>query len=133
MKLTAIETAVPVVALVVASLAACGGGGDDAAGSATALSVQPGTFTLTASAGSASGVCSSGLVGPFVVYGGAAPYHLDAPGGGGFIALDRDTVDSRGGSFNVTYFGSCFAPMSVVIVDKNDRQTILTLNNKPAS
>ena len=131
MKLTAIEALVPVVALAAVALVACGGSGDDDAGSLTALSVQPSSISVTAAAGSASGVCGAGSVGQAFVYGGTAPYRLDntLPGN---IALDRGTVDSRGGAFSITYLGGCFTNIPIVIVDQLNRQTILTLNSNPA-
>jgi hypothetical protein len=130
MKFTTIEVMVPLVALV-ASLAACGGGDDAEAGAPTALNIQPSTLTVTAAAGSASGVCGAGSVGEVFIYGGAAPYRLDntAPD---LVELDRSKVDTRGGSFKVAYLGGCFEPVLVVILDKLNKQVVLTLNNKPA-
>ncbi len=142
MKIRIIEVMIP-AAIVAVALAACGGGGDDAAGSLTALSVQPTTLTVTAPQGAGSGVCSGGNVGQIFVYGGAAPYRIDNTSPD-VIALDKTTVGDRGGSFNVSYVtfgtlangfpvGGCFAPALVVVVDKNDKQVVVTLNNKPAS
>jgi hypothetical protein len=125
---------VPLVVLL-ASLAACGGGDDDEAGSPTALSVVPSTLTLTALQASAGGPpqgqCGGGMAGTVFVYGGAAPYRLDNTSPD-LVTLNKSTVDSRGGSFTVTYIGGCFSPVSIVIVDKLDNQVVLELNNKPA-
>ena len=142
MKIRIIEAMIP-AAVVAVALAACGGGGDDAAGSLTALSVVPTTLTVTAPQEAGSGVCGSGSVGKFFVYGGAAPYRLDnnSPG---LIALDKTTVGDRGGSFEVDFLtvgvapsgyprGACFGKALVIVVDKNDRQVIVTLETKPAS
>jgi hypothetical protein len=142
MKIRIIEMMIP-AAIVAVALAACGGGGDDAAGSLTALSIDPATITVTTPQGTASGVCSGGSAGTVFVYGGAAPYRLDNTQPN-IVALDKSTVGDRGGSFNVSYVtfgtlpngfpvGGCFGPVTVNIVDKNDRKVILTLNNKPGS
>lgn len=131
MKFTTIEVMVPLAA-VVAALAACGGGDDAEAGAPVALNVQPSTLTVTAPAGSASGVCGAGSAGTVFVYGGAAPYRLDNTALD-LVLLDKSKVDDRGGSFTVTYLGGCFAPVLITVLDKLNRQVTLTLNNKPAS
>lgn len=120
-----IYAALPVTALI-ASLVSCGGGGDDAAGSSTPLSVQPATATVTSNSSTA---CSAGFAGEFFVYGGAAPYRLDntAPDA---MVLDRTSVSDRGGSFQVNFTGVCIGPALIVIVDKLDKQVVITLNNK---
>lgn len=109
-----------------ASLAGCGGGGDAEAGSPTVLSVQPTTTTVTSNSPTA---CYTGYVGEFFVYGGAAPYRLDntAPDA---MTLDKATVSDRGGSFKVNFTGICIAPALIVVVDKLDKQVVITLNNK---
>lgn len=123
MKLTTTKVAIPLMALVVAALAGCGGGGDAEAGAPTALGVQPSTITVT-------GSCGPAYAGQVFVYGGAGPYRLDntAPD---LVSLDKANVDGPGGSFNVNYLGGCFSPVLVVVVDKLNRQVVLTLNNKP--
>lgn len=118
--------------VLVGSLAACGGGGDDEAGSLTVFSVVPSSLTVTAATGAPAGVCGSGFVGEVFVYGGAAPYRLDntAPDA---VTLNKSQVGDRGGSFTVTFTGVCVSPVTIVVVDKLDKQVTLTLNNKPAS
>ena len=66
------------------------------------------------------------------MYGGAAPYRLDntAPDA---MVLDRTSVSDRGGSFKVNFTGVCIAPALIVIVDKLDKQVVITLNNKPGT
>ncbi len=135
MKQTKIYTSVSVLALAFA-LASCGGGGDDEAGSPTAFSVQPTTFTFTAFppslGGPTVGTCASADAGEYFVYGGAAPYRLDNPNPD-TVMLDRTTVSSRGGSFKVKFIGpGCVSPALIIIVDKLDHQVVLTLNNKPS-
>lgn len=128
-----------------ATLAACGGGGDDEAGSLTSFGVQPSTMTLTAApataGGPATGSCSGGYAGDVFIYGGAAPYRLDNTTPDAVLLHKSSTdlspvssVSDRGGSFSVSYAGGgCFSPILVIVVDKLDRQVVLTLNNKPAS
>ena len=121
-------TITALLALTTAALNGCGGGGDDEAGSPTVFSVSPSTLTANVASGSTS--CYAGYVGTIFVYGGAAPYRLDntAPDA---VQLDRSTVDSRGGSFNVSFInGICIAPATINVVDKLDNVVTLTLNNK---
>lgn len=115
-----------------AVLISCGGGGDDEAGSLTPFSVVPSTLTFTAAVGSPPGVCPAGFGAEVFIYGGAAPYRLNnsAPDA---VILNKSQVGDRGGSFTVTFTGQCVDPASVVIVDKNDRQVILTLTSKSAT
>jgi hypothetical protein len=135
----------PMLALV-ATLAGCGGGGDDEAGSLTAFSVQPSSLTLTAPTGSPAGAClagfqTGGYAGDVYIYGGTAPYRLNnsMPDGVLLHASSTDStpvsvVNDRGGSFSVTFInGWCLSPATVIVVDKLDKQVVLTLNNKPAS
>jgi hypothetical protein len=126
MKLLSLTAAILVL---MGSVAGCGGGGDAEAGSPTALGVQPKTTTVTVIGGDTS-PCASGYIGEYFVYGGAAPYRLDntAPD---LIALNKNQVNERGGSFSVNYVGGgCFAPVLIVIVDALDHQVVLELNNK---
>ena len=132
-------------------LAACGGGGDDEAGSLTALSVQPTTVTTTASNAYPAGACAGGWSQKVFVYGGAAPYRINNTMPDEFD-LDTTQVSDRGGAFVVTAktlatvtvpdpstpgatldlpVGACVAPALLVIVDKNDKQVVFTINNKP--
>jgi hypothetical protein len=124
MKLAMTKAMIPVTALV-AALAGCGGGGDAEAGAPTGLNVQPSTITIT-------GNCGGGYAGQVFVYGGAGPYRIDNTFPD-LVSLDKKEVDGPGGSFNVTYLGGCFEPALVVIVDKLNRQVVLTLNNKVAT
>ena len=134
MKQTRICTSISVMALAV-FLTSCGGGGDAEAGSPTAFSVQPTTITATAptqaNGGPPAGNCSAGYAGEFFIYGGVAPYRLDnvAPDA---VVLDRNTVSDRGGSFQASFTGTCVKTALIVIVDKLDKQIVLTLNNNPA-
>ena len=114
------------------SLASCGGSGDDDAGSVTPFSVVPSTLTLTAATGAPAGACSSGFAGEVFIYGGAAPYRLNntAPDA---VVLNKSQVGDRGGSFTVSFTGICVSPVSIVVVDKLDKQVTLTLNNGSAS
>ncbi|HZT56504.1 MAG TPA: hypothetical protein VFA35_09775 [Burkholderiaceae bacterium] len=135
MKHTRIYASIFMVAAAV-SLASCGGGGDAEAGSPTAFSVQPTTFTFTAFppslGGPPAGLCASTDAGEYFVYGGAAPYRLDNPNPDS-VVLDRTTVSERGGSFKVRFVGpGCVSPALIIIVDKLDNQVVLTLNNKPS-
>jgi hypothetical protein len=137
MKLKSLTTAVPLLTLI-SSLLACGGGGDQNAGASTALSTSPTEFTIS----SPSPSCSSGYAGEFFVYGGAAPYRLDNPGPN-LISLYKKIVDDKGqerlipttvvdapgGSFHIVYLGGCFDPITLVVVDKLNKQTKITLKN----
>lgn len=136
MKLKSLNATVPLMALI-GALAACGGGGDDEAGSLTVFSAVPSTYTQTArtteNGGPAAGLCeaSGAPLGPFFIYGGAAPYRLDNTGDDR-VRLSTTEVSDRGGSFTVEFTEVCFTGRAIVIVDKLDRQITLTLNNSPA-
>ena len=109
----------------VALVAACGGGGDAEAGSVTNFSIVPSNISVTGPIGA----CSSTEQVEVFVYGGAAPYRIDntLPL---YVHIKNDQTEvSRRGSFTVEFLGGCFSPGQIVIVDKLDRQVILTLNN----
>ena len=108
-----------------ALLGACGGGGDDA-GSPTAFSLVPNSIKVT---GATTGACAAGTTGEVFVYGGVAPYRIDntVPG---YVSFDKTTVEHKGDSFTVTFLGGCLNPGQIVIVDKMDKQVILTLTNE---
>ncbi|MES3012114.1 MAG: hypothetical protein V4750_00085 [Pseudomonadota bacterium] len=137
MKLRSLNATAPLMVLM-GALAACGGGGDDEAGSLTVFSVAPSTYTQTArtteNGGPAAGLCEASgntPLGPFFIYGGAAPYRLDNTGDDR-VRLSTTRVSDRGGSFTVEFSQVCFTGRAIVIVDKLDRQITLTLNNSPA-
>ncbi len=122
------------LAALTAVLASCGGGGDDAAGSPTALSVQPKDYSLTTSG------CVGGYMGEVAIVGGAAPYRMinmfpDV------VLVHRSvsdltpvsTVQDRNGTFSVTFTGGCFDPGMVLVIDKLDKQVSLTLRSKLAA
>jgi hypothetical protein len=116
-----------------AALASCGGSGTtDESGSLTEFSVIPSEVTFTAPTGTAAGVCLGGGTAQIFVYGGTAPYRIDntAPG---YLALDKATVQSKGGSFTITTQGPCVDPGQVNVVDHLDRVISVKVSNKPAS
>jgi len=114
-----------------AVLVSCGGGSDES-GSPTAFSVVPDTVAFTAPSGTTTGKCVGGGTAQVFVYGGVAPFRVDntAPG---YLAVDRTTVDNKGGSFNVTALGGCIATGQIVVVDKLDNQVKVTVSNQPTS
>lgn len=124
MNMTLLKTPTALLACV-AVLAACGGGGDDNAGSLTEFSVSPNEVTVTNDASCASAAGTQAVI---LVSGGAAPYHVhnSFPTA---ISIDKTTVDSRGGTFTVTFQGPCVDPATVVVTDANGRQATLTLTN----
>jgi hypothetical protein len=118
--------------LAVASMAAlvsCGGGGDES-GSNTTFSVVPATVTFSAPVGTPAGVCVGGGTAEIFVYGGTAPFRIDNTAKD-YLAVDRATVDSKGGSFTVMTLGGCISPGQIVVVDNLDRQVTVTVSNKP--
>lgn len=127
MNMISLKTTTALLACV--SVVACGGGGDDNAGSLTALSVAPSELTVTGAANSCdTGTSAVGAQAVIMVSGGAAPYHIhnSFPSA---ISIDKTTVDSRNGTFTVTFQGMCVDPATVVVTDANDRQATLTLTN----
>jgi hypothetical protein len=135
MKLATTKAMIPVTALV-AALAGCGGGGDAEAGAPTGLSVVPTTITLTAVAqalgGPTTGLCQAGYAGQVLIYGGAGPYRIDNQDPSR-VSIDKTTVDGPGGSLNVFVADGCFTNLPLVVVDKLNRQVIVSVNNKPAT
>jgi hypothetical protein len=114
-------------------LSSCGGGGTtDESGSLTAFSIVPDEFTLStppAPAGSPPPTtCSQGTPVEVHIYGGTAPYRIDntVPA---YVDVSTTTVDSKGGSFFVTFKGPCLDPGEVVVVDHLDRTVTLKLHN----
>lgn len=106
------------------ALASCGGSNDDEAGSTTTLSIVPTDWTA---AGDGT-VCPAGRVQTVYIYGGVAPYRIDNTKPAA-LAVDKTSVDSRGGSFTVTTVNNyCIDPASVVVVDKLERIVTLTVH-----
>lgn len=123
MKTTRVNAAVILLASA-GLLAGCGGGGDDHAGSLTEFSVQPADISVSGGIGA----CAVGATANVFVYGGTAPYRIDNP----FpthISVNKTRVDSRGGSFSITFLGGCIDPGSIIVVDALDRQVTLTVHN----
>lgn len=113
-------------------LAACGGGGDDAAGSPTSFLVQPSTTAFSPAASSVpANTCAAGGQQDVYVYGGTAPYRIDNTSPV-YLAVDKTSVDSRGGHFTVTVVSAaCFTAATIVVVDKLDHQVLFTVDNTP--
>ena len=113
--------------LAAAVVVSCGGGSDDnEAGASVAFNVQPSALDL---AGSSPTTCYDGFAVEAFVYGGTAPYYLNNTFPD-VIILNKNKVESAGGSFTVTMNGGCFAKGTIVIVDKLNKQTTLVITNK---
>ena len=107
----------------IGALTACGGGGDDEAGA--------GALTLSMSAIDLKGgatTCYSGFAYRVFVFGGVAPYKIvtDVPDA---LLFDTAEVGDRGGSFDVTANGVCFAKGTVIVVDKLNNRILLPVTN----
>lgn len=115
------------------ALSSCGGSGTtDESGSLTEFLIQPTEITVSAPAGAPTGSCpGGGSLDRVFVYGGTAPYRLDNTSPS-FVQLDKSTVESKGGSFGVTFLGGCVDKATIVVVDHLDRQVILTVTGKAA-
>jgi hypothetical protein len=113
-----------------AALASCGGGGDES-GSPTAFTTVPTDTTFTAPTGTPAGICVGGGTQTVFVYGGTAPYRIDNTSPN-YLAVDRTTVDNKGGSFNVSAVGPCIATGQIVVVDHLDNQVTVKVSNQPA-
>lgn len=114
----------------VAVLASCGGGSDaDEAGSPVAFNVQPADVS---GSGTSPTTCYSGFLAEVFVYGGAAPYYINNTFPD-VIILNKNKVESAGGSFTITLNGGCFDPGTVVVVDRLNKQVSVTVHNKLGS
>jgi hypothetical protein len=114
------------VLLAAAVVAGCGGGTDDnEAGAPAAFNVQPSALALK---GGSPTTCYDGFAVEAFVYGGTAPYYINNTYPDVMI-LNKNKIDSAGGSFTVTMNGGCFASGTIVIVDKLNRQTTLVISS----
>lgn len=108
----------------VGALTACGGGGDDEAGSG-ALALSMSGIDLK---GGSTTTCYSGFAYRVFVFGGVAPYRVmtDVPDA---LLFNTSEVGDRGGSFDVSGNGVCFAKGTIIVVDKLNNRVTLPVTN----
>ncbi len=89
------------------------------------LTVVPGEAKIT---GPAKGICSTGFVTDYYIYGGTPPYRVSSTFPNS-ISLLNSTVNANGSSFRAVTNGSCVDPLTFSILDATGRQTTATLIN----
>ena len=92
----------------------------------TILSVVPGEATIT---GAFKGVCSSGFITDYYIYGGTPPYRVTSTFPGSVNAAQFGVVNTNGGFFRAITNGACVDPLTFSIVDATGRQTTALLRN----
>lgn len=91
----------------------------------TILTVVPDTATIK---GAFTGVCSSGFVIDYYIYGGTPPYRVTSTFPNS-VSLTNTPVNTNGGFFRATTNGACVNPLTFSIVDATGLQTTAELNN----
>jgi len=89
------------------------------------LTVVPPDATIK---GALKGVCSTGFVTDYYIYGGTPPYRVTSTFPDS-IVLTNSVVNTNGGFFRATTNGSCVDPLTFSILDATGRQTTATLHN----
>ena len=90
------------------------------------LSVVPNSATIT---GAYKGLCSTGMLIDYSIYGGTPPYRI-TPSFPTAVTILNNPVTVSGGYFEAVTNGSCVDPLTFSIVDATGRQTTATLTNK---
>ncbi len=89
------------------------------------LTVVPGDAEIT---GAFKGVCSSGFVVDYYIYGGTPPYRVSSTFPNS-VTLVNSTVNTNGGFFRAITNGACVDPLTFSILDATGRQTTALLHN----
>jgi hypothetical protein len=110
----------------VLALAACGGGGEHAG--PVDLRVVPDKAEVTGS----TGICASGEINTFYVYGGEPPYTVKSTVPQG-LTVSTAVVDKDGGSFVASVTGICLDKVQLVIQDREGRLITAEVTNKKGS
>lgn len=76
------------------------------------------------------GICSTGFVTEYFIYGGTPPYRVTSTFPNA-ITLSTATVNVAGGSFRATTNGTCVDPLTFSILDATGLQTTAKLSNVP--
>lgn len=90
------------------------------------LSIVPASATIT---GAYKGVCSTGMLVDYFIYGGTPPYRVTSSFPTAVTILNSPVTVS-GGYFEAVTNGTCVDPLTFSIVDATGRQTTATLINK---
>jgi len=89
------------------------------------LTIVPTDATIK---GAFKGVCSTGFVTDYYIFGGTPPYRVTSTFPNSII-LTNSVVNTNGGFFRATTNGSCVDPLTFSIVDATGRQTTALLHN----
>jgi len=89
------------------------------------LTVVPSSAKIT---GAFTGICSTGFVTEYFIYGGTPPYRVTSTFPNS-VTLSGSPVNASGGSFRATTKGDCVDPLTFSIVDASGLQTTATLSN----
>lgn len=119
----------PITLACLAVLASCGGGGDDEAGSETAFSINPTSFTVEFQAGG--GCTAVDNVSEILVLGGTAPYKVRSTSSR--VKVEGGGTVPKEGSFKISLTGGCVDPATVVVEDDLGRSTTLTVTATEAA
>jgi hypothetical protein len=89
------------------------------------MTVVPSDATIT---GAFKGICSTGFVTDYYIYGGTPPYRITSTFPNS-VVLVNSVVNTNGGFFRAITNGACVDPLTFSILDATGRQTTATLHN----
>ena len=89
------------------------------------MTIVPSDATIK---GAFKGVCSTGFVTDYYIYGGTPPYRVTSTFPNSIILINS-VVNTNGGFFRATTNGACVDPLTFSILDATGRQTTATLHN----
>jgi hypothetical protein len=96
------------------------------------LSVIPPTVSITGPTTPGGGVCSTGFIIDYRIFGGTPPYTISTSFPNSVVIVNP-TVTQDGGVFRVVTNGSCVNPLTFTIVDAAGKVTTATLANLPGA
>ncbi|MET0919373.1 MAG: hypothetical protein ABWY07_13275, partial [Burkholderiales bacterium] len=89
------------------------------------MTIVPSDATIT---GAFKGICSTGFVTDYYIYGGTPPYRVTSTFPNS-VVLVNSVVNTNGGFFRAITNGACVDPLTFSILDATGRQTTATLRN----
>jgi hypothetical protein len=122
-----------------AALTSCGGSGTtDESGSLTPFTVNPTTLTVTgppldpsAPTGTVASCPGATTLDRVEVSGGTAPYRITALTNS-VLVVDKATIESKNGTFGITFLGGCYENATIDVADHLDRHLTVTVTGKRA-